>query len=101
MKVIGKAEDYYIVQVHESELAPIIGCKSNYDADFRNIVNSSLKGADIKVSKIYQNYCKVKSISSSNKYDLARTKLEEMLEALTPLEELVNKMTEEYEADKA
>lgn len=100
MKVIGEAgEESYIVQMSSEELANVLGFYSKYDADLHQLIKQSRNGTNIPISSVYQNYFKVKGIVESSDYDKARTKLNEMLNALKPIEELVTKLKVEYEAN--
>lgn len=102
MNIIGCSadNDTYIVQLNRGELSNILGFRSPYDDDFKSQLRLALRGNPISVSKVYNNYCKVKSIVKSSPYDKAITKLEEMIEALKPIDKLIEELEENYEANQ-
>lgn len=91
MKIIGQANENYIVSVSSVELANILGFYSNWDDGFRGAVATAIKHeTDLQVSKIYEHYYNLKHVVTSNEgYDNARKRLEDMLKALTPIEDLL------------
>lgn len=101
MKIIGQSNDGYVVKVSSVELANILGLYSNWENEFRGEVAKAIKyETEIPVSRIYQKYYNLKKVISANKgYDNARSKLEEMLEALTPIEDLLVKEMEVLNED--
>lgn len=100
MKIIGEAgEDSYIVQMTSKEVANVLGFYGKYDASLQQLVRQSRNGLNIPISSVYQNYHKIKGIVEGSDYDKARTKLKDMLKALEPIEELLTKLKETYEAN--
>lgn len=101
MKVIGSDTDNetYILHVSKGELANILGCYSQYDDKFKELIRLASHGESIQVSEIYKNYYKVRSIVESAPYATAVTKLKEMLEAIEPINELIKEVKETYETN--
>lgn len=102
MKILGASNNEdYIVQLTKEELANILGFYSKYDVEFARIVKEALKGKPIPISLIYRNYWKVKSIVESSEYSKAKSKLQEMIDAIEPIDELISELKKEYETNKA
>lgn len=102
MRILGASNDEdYIVQLTKGELTNILGFYSKYDKDLNDILKKAKNGIEIPVSKVYLNYHNIKGIVNSSEYSKARNKLNEMLNALEPIELLLTKLKEEYEANKA
>lgn len=80
----------YLVSVTESELANIMGYVGSYAMPIK-IPNLIKDGTDVPISDIYKHYSKFRDQLDQREYDKARTKLKEMLNALTPIEDLINK----------
>lgn len=100
MRIIGEAgEDSYIVQMTSDEVANVLGFYSKYDVTLQQLVRQSRNGVNLPISSVYQNYHKVKGIVEGSDYDKARTKVKDILKALEPIEELVTKLKEAYEAN--
>lgn len=100
MKIIGQANEGYIVNVSSVELANILGLYSSYDSEFREAVNRAIKyETDIPISDIYKHYYNLKSVVASPEYDTARAKLTKMLEALTPIDNLLKQEMEALNED--
>lgn len=102
MKVIAKTREenskmYVIVEMTDEELANIIGRCSCYDIP--SIDRLIKEDVDIQISKIYSQYSPFCNILK----DKARKKLEDMLEALTPIEKMLESTKlniNNYETDK-
>lgn len=96
MKIIGQSNEDYIVKVSSVELANILGLYSSWESEFREAVAKAIKNeTNIPISKIYEHYYALKDVISRNVgYDNARKRLQEMLEALTPVEDLLVKEME-------
>lgn len=102
MKILGASNDEdYIVQLTKGELANILGFYSKYNADFAKMVNEALKGKSIPISLVYQNYHKIKGMVESSEYHKAKSKLQEMIDAIEPIDELISELKKEYETNKA
>ena len=102
MKILGASNDEdYIVQLTKGELANILGFYSKYDVEFVRIAKEALKGKPIPISLIYGNYWKIKNIVESSEYSKAKSKLQEMIDAIEPIDELISKLKKEYETNKA
>ena len=102
MKILGASNDEdYIVQLTKGELANILGFYSKYDVEFVRIAKEALKGKPIPISLIYENYWKIKSIVESSEYSNAKSKLQEMIDAIEPIDKLISKLKKEYETNKA
>lgn len=100
MKVIGSNNgESYVLQVSKQELCNILGYYSPYDEEVREQMKLAEKGESVQISNIYRNYHKVKGINESPHYDMAVTKLKEMLEAIEPINELIKEIKETYEAN--
>ena len=101
MKVVGTnpKDDTCLVQVGMRELASIMGFYSEHDAEFKKQFNSALLGNSINVSKVYANYYRVKSIIAGTPYCTALGKLNEMIEAIRPINNLIEEVKDLYEAD--
>lgn len=101
MKVIGSNADNstYILQVSKEELCNILGYYGPYEQGFKDLMKVASNGKPIQVSPVYSNYYKVKCIVGSAPYDTAVAKLEEMLEAIEPINKLIKEIKETYEAN--
>lgn len=101
MKVIGinSKDDTCLVKVGMRELASIMGFYSEHDAEFKEQLNSALLGNSINVSKVYANYYKVKNIIEGTPYCTALVKLNEMIDAIKPINNLIKEVKDTYEAD--
>lgn len=101
MKVIGEGTgaESFIVHVSRDELANMMGFYSSYSPEFIEQRNLALAGNVVDISKIYRNYYKVKALIERAPYDKAITKLEEMIEAIKPIDELIKEVSKKYETD--
>ena len=87
MKVIAElSEKKCLVEMDKNELANLLNFYSTNSSgfDFRSLLNK-----EIKVSSIYHKYKTIRDVQSLKDWDKARTKLEQMLDALTPIESLI------------
>lgn len=101
MKVIGtnSKDDTCLVKVGMRELANIMGFYSEHSAEFKKQFNSALSGNSINVSKVYVNYYRVKNIIVGTPYSTALVKLNEMIDAIKPINDLIKEVKDTYEAD--
>ena len=101
MKVVGTNPkgDICLVQVDIRELASIMGFYSEHDAEFKKQFNSALLGNSVNVSKVYANYYRVKNIIEGTPYCTALVKLNEMIDAIKPINDLIKEVKDTYEVD--
>lgn len=98
MEILGTSNnENYIVQLTEVELANILGFYSRYDVDFIKMVKEAMGRKSIPISLIYQNYYRIKSIVENSEYTKAKTKLQEMINAIEPIDKLISDLKKEYE----
>lgn len=92
MKVISKIGDsHYLLKVSETELANILGYNSSYSDNFKPKVESAIRfETDLKISGIYSKYHNIKVLQTSDNINKARLELNKILEALTPIEDILN-----------
>lgn len=101
MKIIGIANDNVIIEADKNEIANLVGAYSkhqldkekdgyDYDTLFR-------VGVKFNISKIYNKMRNLQYIKINSEYDSARSKLKEMLDSLTPIEDLVTLLKNELE----
>ena len=75
-----------LISIKEDELANILGSYGKYDIK-REFINQAIKTEmEIDVCDIFQKHKLINSIQNSAEYDTARSKLKDMLDALTPIE---------------
>ena len=90
MKIIAKsANGKLLVEMNEQECGTILG---EFLISSENITKSINTSIDYPVSKIYHRYKTVQSLVLESEYHKARTKLQQMLNALTPIESLLNEL---------
>jgi len=88
MKVIAKLpDDKCLVEVTNDELANICGHYSRYAKEFNINI-----GIDINISDIYKKHDLIITLQKLRSYDTARKKLNDMLNALTPIEDKINQL---------
>ncbi len=86
MKTIAELpNDKVLVEMTKLELANICGHHSNISDNFKLNI-----GVEVKISDIYEKHRLIGALQRSQEYDKARKKLEEMLNALTPIEDKIN-----------
>lgn len=102
MKILGASNNEdYIVQLTRKELTNILGFYDEYNPVFAKMVNEALKGKSIRVSLVYQNYYKIKNIIEGPEYCQAKSKLQEMIDAIEPINKLIEELKKEYETNRA
>lgn len=95
MKIIAKTEHGYLAELHETEIANIIGHYSTYETEFRALLSSrdgNLTGLEIDVAKMYDTARMLRGLNKDHIAD-AKAKLESTRKKLEGLEDIVNKMT--------
>lgn len=102
MKIVSEiAKDNYLLKVSKKELANILGNSSPGDLNYRFLEDAIATEKNLEVSKIYQHYDLLKSKLKENDYSKAKRKLEEMIEALTPIDSLLNEVIIEFDKTNA
>lgn len=87
MKIISQLpEDKVLVSLDRGELANILGEYSKFDIKKEVLDELIIEGTNISISDIYSKHRLIHGIQHSSDYNTARRKLEEMLSALTPIE---------------
>jgi hypothetical protein len=95
MKVISEIpKDKVLVSLTKKELANLLGEYSEYDIKREVLDNMILQEIDFPISDIYIKHYKINQLQKQASHDKARFKLEEMLEALTPIENLISALTD-------
>jgi len=94
MKIISRVpKEKVMVVMSEDELANILGHYSRYSDGFIKSIEAAIAAeTEFDIREIYNKYRLIKSIQERAVYDRARAKLEGMLDALTPIEDLLNKI---------
>ena len=91
MKIIGTVgKEDLLLQVTRNEIANLCGEYSTSSNDFSS--NNLQIGTTINVSEIYRKHTLINSFLRKSEYDTARKKLQEMLDAITPIENLIIKI---------
>ena len=87
MKIISQMpNERVLISIKDDELANILGSYSKYDIK-KDFIDQAIKTeVEIEICDIYQKHRLINSIQNSAEYETARRKLEEMLRALTPIE---------------
>lgn len=92
MKIIGTVgKEELLVQVTRNEIANLCGQYGTHSNGFDT--NNLNVGTTINISEIYRKHILINSYLNQSEYDKARKKLQEMLDALTPIENLIVKAT--------
>ena len=88
MKIIAElANDKCLVEISNNELANLLNFYSQNSSGF-NL--KSLINKEINISSIYEKYRSIHDLQTSPEYNKARAKLKKMLNALKPIEDLIN-----------
>jgi len=97
MKIISRVpKEKVMVVMSEDELANILGHFSRYSDGFIKSIEAAIAAErEFDVVEAYKKHYLIKSIQERAVYDRARAKLEDMLKALTPIEDLLNKIPTE------
>lgn len=93
MKIISKIPgERVLVSLKEDELSNVLGEYSRYDIK-EKFYEQAIKGElEIDISDIYKKHRLIHSLQNQSDYQKARGKLEELLEALTPIESKVSEL---------
>jgi hypothetical protein len=92
MKIIGTVgKEDLLIEVTKDEIANLTGLYSTTSSDFDR--NDLVVGTTINISEIYRKHILINSFLNKSDYDKARRKLQEMLDAITPIENLIIKAT--------
>jgi len=96
MKIISKLpKGNCLVTMTNVELANILGYNSQYDEQYLDIVEAFINNEkDIPISIIYKKHMDIQNILNTAHYDTARKRLTDMLNALTPIENLIKEVSE-------
>lgn len=90
MKIISKIPtDKFLVKINKDELANLLGEPSGYRLENDKINSMIQLETEVPISTIYSKHSLIKSIQNQDNYEKARRKLTEMLNALTPIENLI------------
>lgn len=96
MKLIAKTKTGYLAEVHENEVAQLLGHYSCHASDFvsllRSYGNDDLTGLEIDITQMYNMAGMLRGLNKDNIYD-AKKQLEKTQQKLSELEDIVNKMT--------
>ena len=87
MKVIAEIPkgDKVLVEMTTTEMANILGAYSGHSLQVT-------VGKEYKASYIYNKHSSIVNVQNEADYNTARAKLRAMLNALTPIEDLLNKL---------
>ena len=93
MKIIAAMpNERILVSLKENELANLLGEYSRHNVK-SEFINQAIKSeTEIDISDIYDKHSLIVAIQKTSEYDTARRKLENMLEALTPIENKITAM---------
>lgn len=90
MKVIAEIPgDKVLVELSKDEFANVCGHYSKYSKGFD--IKDTV-GEDIEISDIYHKHRQIHRIQNSHEYEKARSKLQDMLNALIPIEDKIQKI---------
>jgi hypothetical protein len=93
MKIIAETpNDRVLVSLRRDELANILGHYSGHDLK-RDFMTESIKSeCEIEVSDIYQKHRLISAFQNSGEFEAARTRLNRLMTALTPIESKVTQL---------
>ena len=95
MKVISEIpKGKVLVSLTRKELANLLGEYSEYDIKREVLDNLISEETDFPISRIYLKHSQINKLQKQASYDKARFKLEEMLEALTPIESFISDLSD-------
>jgi hypothetical protein len=90
MIIISELPEYKVlVTMTKDELANILGQSSKYSIEKDFIYEAIKNQTNLNASDIYNKHVLIKDIQNLSSYNTARKRLEEMLKALTPIEDQV------------
>ncbi len=96
MKIISKIpDDSFLLKVTSQELANILGFHSKYDIKDEFLKPAMSLEKDIEICDIYKDYHRITGILNSSEGETARGKLNNMLKALTPIENKMQSLIKE------
>jgi len=91
MKILAEKEKGFIVELSENELANVLGYYSAIGSGYYKDIKIAMKNTtDLPISEIYQKHYRIKNLQQQADYNTAIAKLSEMIEALTPVTNLLN-----------
>lgn len=90
MKIISEIpEDRLLITIHKDEFVKLLGHFSKYDIESGVIKEFIKSERDINISDIYNKHKLIHGLQTLPSYNTARAKLQEMLDALTPIEDKI------------
>ena len=94
MKIISEISDEKVlVSLKKDELANLLGEYSSYKVK-REFLQQVIKNeTEIEISDIYKKHLLINSLQKTSDYDKARAKLQNILEALTPIESKIEQLS--------
>lgn len=93
MKIIAEIKgNKVLVEMDKDEIANVLGVYSRYNLDKMHENWNSIMNKDLKVSDIYTKHSKIRALQNEAEYSTARAKLKELLDVLTPIEDLATKL---------
>lgn len=99
MKVISEIlKDKVLVSLTKKELANLLGEYSEYDIKREVLDNMISQEIDFPISDFYMQHYRINQLQRQADYNKARFRLEEMLEALTPIENLLSDLSDKGES---
>lgn len=95
MKIISKVPtDKVMVVMTTHELANVMGNYSHYSDRQSQAVDKAIREEiNLPISDIYKKHYLITSLVKQADYDRARRKLEDMVEAMTPVEDMLEKLS--------
>jgi hypothetical protein len=91
MKIIGLGDETVILQANRNEVANLLNFYSKYDNGFPKLVADM----EINIEAFYRNATRYKNALSNKKLDDIRNALETMLNLITPLQVVAEKVNSE------
>lgn len=94
MKIIAETpNERVLVSLRKDELANILGEYSKFDVK-REFMETAIKNeTEIDICDIYQKHRLIVDLQKQSEYEQARYKLNKLLEALTPIENKILKLS--------
>ena len=94
MKIISEiSNEKVLVSLTKGELANLLGEYGEHQIKYDFLQNVIKKELDINVSDIYKKHRLINSLQKESDYYKARSKLESMLKALTPIENKIEALS--------
>ena len=102
MKIISKVPTNKVMVVMTTEeLANVMGNHSEYSDNQAQAIDKAIREElDLPISNIYMKHYLITALVNQSEYDTARRKLKDMLHAITPIEDMIEKLSKAIEEEQ-